>query len=301
MALQLGRRIALLVVVLSAAVGAAGQVQADEGSPPAYDISWPQCPNTFPQGSFSFAVIGLNGGRPFTSNPCFTAQYEWAKLAEPNPDVYINVDFPKKGLKEAMTGPYGRCAETDDWCRGYNWGYNLARNSIERARVYGITPGRYWLDVEVDNYWSDSTRNNSQVVRGALDYFLDFNIPVGIYGTSYQWGLITGGYVPKAAKLPLWVAGAVTRDNAARRCGDASYHFAGGETWMVQYFEGAFDGNYLCVADRNSPAVAQPGQDQKAVEIEEVKPVEEKVVPLTPWSGSNLDVLRIMAKLKVFR
>lgn len=261
-------------------------VADDKRDLPAYDISWPQCPDTLPQGEFAFAVIGLNNGRPFTSNRCFSLQYKWASTVEAHPDVYINLDFPRAGRAEAATGPYGRCAEEDDWCRGYNYGWALAKDSVQRARALGVSPARYWFDVEMDNYWSDSPRNNSQVIRGALDYFLDFNLPVGIYGTRYQWGLITGGFQARGT-LPLWVAGATSRQGAYARCGDADYEFAGGETWMVQYLIGQFDENVLCdvAPERVPPAEvsAGPASTPEAVTAEAASP---------EWRASNLPVLR---------
>jgi hypothetical protein len=205
------------------------------------------------------AIIGLNDGRPFTGNECFGQQYRWAEQSQAHPDVYINLDFPALTSPQAATGPYGTCTDGDDWCRGYNYGYALAKETIGRSFVLGVSPGRFWLDVEMENHWSDSARNNAQVVRGALDYFLEFNIPVGIYGTHYQWGLITGGYVP-AAVVPLWVAGAEDRVEATARCDDQSFEFAGGVTWLVQYPEGGFDGNFVCstMALATQPPIPSP-------------------------------------------
>jgi len=162
-----------------------------------------------------------------------------------HPDVYINLDFPRADDPRGATGPQGKCEADDDWCRAHNYGHAIARDSILRATALGVSPGRYWLDVEVLNHWSPSTRNNAEVIRGAVNYFLDFNVPIGLYGTRYQWGLIAGSFVD-SAKLPLWVAGATDRLSAAERCDDPSYTFAGGETWLVQYPEGDFDGNVIC-------------------------------------------------------
>lgn len=248
-----GRRLALLGLVLLGGFTAMFERAEADGGPSGhliYDISWPQCPATTPQGGFHFAVIGLNNGYPFSTNDCFEFQYAWAKTVEEHPDVYINLDFPKPGNKYALTGPYGRCEETDDWCRAYNYGYALAKDNVARAKRFGITPGRYWFDVEMINHWSNWPAANGQVVHGAVDYFLDMNLPIGIYGTSYQWGLITGHYVPEGATLPLWLAGATSIEHAAARCHDTSKVFAGGVPWMVQYPQDGFDGNVLCEAGR---------------------------------------------------
>lgn len=246
----------LLFIVIIGVSWSSRVASAEGGEALAYDISWPQCPNTFPAGDFEFAVIGLTGGRPFTSNKCFTTQYEWARTAQAHPDVYINLDFPRQGRPEAASGPYGVCGEFDQWCRGYNYGYNLGKDAVLRAQAHGVTPGRYWFDVEMDNYWTNWAPHNAQVVRGALDYFLDFHVPIGIYGTRYQWGLITGG-LEAPGRLPLWVAGATTREMAAARCRNENLTFAGGETWMVQYYpEQGFDGNVLCDLARQRTAQA---------------------------------------------
>lgn len=226
--------------------------------PYAYDISWPQCPATYPAGEFAFAVIGLNNGYPFSTNDCFRAQYEWASTAEANPDVYINFDFPSPGEASALEGPFGRCAESDAWCRAYNHGYAIGRDSVARATYFGINPGRYWFDVEMINDWSNWPAANGQVVNGAVDFFREHDIPFGIYGTRYQWGLITGHYTPPIT-VPIWVAGATTIEMARERCDDASFAFAGGVTWMVQYPQDGFDGNVLCEPGRADRESRLPG------------------------------------------
>jgi hypothetical protein len=249
------RVFALLLIV---GIGVSAQTltaEADEGPLPAYDISWPQCPDNIPQGYFEFAVIGLNNGRPFTSNPCFMTQYKWAQQAEANPAVYINLDFPRQGRIEAANGPFGECGEFEQWCRGYNWGYQLAQDSVRQAEAHGIRPSRYWFDVEMDNYWTNWKPFNAQVVYGALDYFLENHVPIGIYGTNYQWGLITGG-IHAPVRLPLWVAGATSREMAGDRCSQEKYTFAGGETWMVQYLHNGYDGNVLCPLARERQAAS---------------------------------------------
>lgn len=259
--LRLGPRIAAAFIAATGSWISFGvrPAAADGGPPPAYDISWPQCESGAPQGEFAFAIIGLNNGRPFTTNDCFAPQYAWAGQAQANPAVYINLDFPRGEQLAAANGPYGQCAADDGWCRGYNWGYALARDSVGRAIYFGVKPERYWLDVEMANHWSDLARDNGQVTRGAIDYFLEHNIPVGIYGTRYQWNLITGGYTPRGVTLPLWVAGAEDIAEAHARCHDRSLAFAGGDTWMVQYPEAEFDGNVLCgIAPQPKAPVAAP-------------------------------------------
>jgi hypothetical protein len=251
-----------------------------------------------PQGSFGFAVIGLNNGRPFTTNDCFSIQYAWARQAEAHPDVYINLDFPRPGNENAESGPYGTCPPEDDWCRGYNYGYALANDSIARARALGVSPRRYWFDVEMANHWSDVSRDNAQVVRGALDRFRALGVPIGIYGTRYQWGLITDGFA--APGTPLWVAGAEHGSDAIARCDDQSFAFAGGEIWMVQYEFNGYDGNYRCPraepVGKPEPRIAEPQVPRSPLSPTSTapKPTSPGLAPGAPWRDfSPADIKRL--------
>ncbi|MGE0602131.1 MAG: hypothetical protein AB7J35_16925 [Dehalococcoidia bacterium] len=248
---------AALAVAVFVFVGAHG-AEADDGSAveaaavdlgvehvPGFDISWPQCPDgVFPPGPVAFAVIGVNNGKPYTSNPCFREQFAWANRVEQTPAVYVNTAFPKPGDPEALHGPYGACAEDDGWCRGYNYGWNMAADVVRRADMQGVTPSHWWLDVEGSNFWSGEPNDNSQVIRAAVDYFKARRLPVGIYGTPYMWNNIAG-QIWKSPGIPIWTAGASGLAGAASRC-NPGYAFAGGTVAMVQYYDFGFDTNYIC-------------------------------------------------------
>ncbi|MBA4181164.1 MAG: hypothetical protein C0506_11295 [Anaerolinea sp.] len=236
----------LALGVLAALVGSRSGARAEPSLAsivPGYDISWPQCGKAYPTGPVAFAVIGINNGRPYTANPCFIDQYRWASRLEKNPAVYVNVDFPKPGRREALSGPYGTCTEEDDWCRAYNYGYGISREAVGRATFIGLRPSIWWLDVETNNYWTSDTMYNAQVVRGTIDYFKERKLTVGVYGTPRQWRIIAGDYAPG---LPVWTAGAQGIEGAAARCGDPDYAFAGGRVHMVQYYDFGFDTNFVC-------------------------------------------------------
>ena len=259
--MRMRRIVAVCAVLLAAWVGAGEPAisKADgEGSTealvtgfegvPGFDISWPQCGKEYPPGPVSFVVIGVNNGKPFTANPCFLHQYQWAQRVEKSPAVYLNTAFPKPGEPMAVVGPYGACAEDDGWCRGYNYGWNLAKDAIAQVESARVTPSHWWLDVEGGNYWSGDVQNNSQVVRGAVEYFKQRGLPVGIYGTPYQWRNIAGAWVSPG--IPIWTAGAQGIDQAASRC-NPNYAFAGGVVVMVQYYDWGFDTNYICPGSEN--------------------------------------------------
>ena len=210
---------------------------------PGFDISWPQCGKAYPAGPVAFAVVGINGGRPYTANPCFLEQYRWAQRVEKTPAVYVNMEFPKPERQEALTGPYGACDGADDWCRAYNYGYGIGREVTARAASLKISPSFWWLDVETGNYWTSDSTYNAQAIRGAIDFFKERSLPVGIYGTALQWRTIAGNYSPG---LPIWVAGASGIEQASGRCTDSSVRFAGGTVRMVQYYDFGFDTNFAC-------------------------------------------------------
>ena len=205
-----------------------------------YDISWPQCDAAKPAGSIGFAVIGLTGGKPFTRNRCFDEQYRWARQAETAPDVYINLDYPKKTDWNTFVGPAGICVTGDPGCTAYNWGYNSARDAVALGRAKGITPTVWWLDVEQENYWSTDQAANKRVVAGAIDYLTSQGLAIGVNSTGYQWGEITGGFTPD---IPAWVAGARNLAEAQKKCAQAS--FTAGPVAMVQWVE-QFDRNLIC-------------------------------------------------------
>jgi hypothetical protein len=201
-----------------------------------FDISWPQCPDNFPTGPKSFAIIGTTRGSSFTANPCFEAEWDWAG---PNAAAYIVLQAPEGGRGD--TGPLGTCAPTDTFCKSYNYGWKAARHSVGVVNGADASPVFWWLDVETAKPWSSDQAANARVVQGAVDSLKALGFGVGIYSTSFQWGVITGGYT---LGLPIWVAGASAAD-PARHC-EADKRFAGGEAWLAQYVKDNFDNNFAC-------------------------------------------------------
>jgi hypothetical protein len=291
-----GRLPAIAVVVLATLGGAASftvsgadgpggpETEAEqEAAPPpppfisgGFDISWPQCGKNYPPGPVAFTVVGLNGGKPFTSNPCFAHEYRWAQRVERHPMIYINVAYPKPGVPEAITGPEGTCEETNEMCRAYNYGWNLAAHSVQLALLHGITPTVWWLDVEVNNYWSEDKAANAQVVRAAVLYLQSLGIPFGIYGTPYQWNLLVGDYAPG---VPIWTAGADNVDDAMSRCTNPKYAFAGGEVVMAQYYPYGFDGNVICPAFHKYFPAPEPATEHGLL----ARSTHQEGVPLPFW------------------
>jgi hypothetical protein len=239
-----------------------------------YDVSWPQCS---PIGSATtrrlpsnpaYAVVGVNNGKISNFNPCFVAEAAWAGK---NLSAYIVLQAAPGGNPPMeATGPKAYCATISSTCEGYDWGYNYARADLAHVRNLGFNPLAWWLDIETGEGWPTThviQPVNAAIVQGALDAIRGAGHTVGIYSTWYQWGQITGSYVP-AGSPPLWVPGAdnVSGDNnsavsyclRAQQPGDpADLHsnsigFASGVPWLVQYGYGGgsapagIDPDYSC-------------------------------------------------------
>jgi hypothetical protein len=222
-----------------------------------FDVSWPQC---LPRGSGrvqalpgsrSFAIVGVNNGTIGGFNSCFATEARWAGQSL---SVYIILQAAPGGdpPMEAR-GPKASCSKTSNNCEGYDWGYNYARADIAFVGEAGVVPKMWWLDIETGENWptSPSVRGvNAAIIQGALDAIRTAHYKEGIYSTWYQWGEITGSYVP-TTRPALWVPGAdnVGGDaySAVAFCaramspGDpsklssASLGFAHGVPWLVQY------------------------------------------------------------------
>ena len=199
-----------------------------------YDISWPQCGRAYPPKPFDISVVGVNGGRPFTNNPCFVDQA--TRWASPDRlDVYINLNRPP----DTYTGG---CPPGDLPCVARTFGREAARWSVARVRANGLAPRLWWLDIEGPSTWYSQTNLNALIIQAAADALEAEGLTVGLYGTRYQWGVITGGYTTRSP-LPLWAAGTIP----LQRCNEP---WGGGYVVLSQvlgtHTPSGFDENHAC-------------------------------------------------------
>ena len=207
-----------------------------------HDISWPQCGSPFPAiGGNNFGIVGANDGTPFTLNPCFKDEWQWATHGGAAPSVYINLQYGESGQAAGSSS----CDPHDIPCRAYAYGWNSAQYAFVTA--YANSEGAvgnaqmWFLDVEQMNAWNDNQILNQRIVQGAIDYLQKIqNVQVGIYSTNYQWGQIAGASAP--AGIPNWVAGA--NDGGDNQCGKSLW--PGGQVALYQWIEGDFDNNAGC-------------------------------------------------------
>lgn len=247
-----------------------------------YDISFPGCDDGPPPtisstgAPYRFAVVGVNGGKAFTSNLCLGAEFANAVAANLLVSLYMNINAPIGSTAyRGNNGPRGACEPGDNVCLSYNYGYNAASDAYASAAATlgsGAVAGRvWWLDVEVANsWWTDespplpnATDLDDQVVQGAIDFFHQNGITVGSYSIASMWQyrtvrsavrgmgqaweptlrpLILGNFAPG---IPEWNAGAPDLPSAPTFCGGPS--FTGGSTWLVQEpLNNFFDEDYAC-------------------------------------------------------
>ncbi|MEO9254484.1 MAG: hypothetical protein ABI305_03020 [Tepidiformaceae bacterium] len=234
--------------IVPAIPAVAAKVETFESGARGVDVSWPQCPgNQIPAGEANFVIVGVNGGKAFTRNECFKAQFNWATTGNVKPQLYTNVNGVPASYHNPLCdapGPSGIA------CNAYHYGWASSIDAVGFAESQQGYAQIYWLDVETMNYWTSDNWTNAWTVRGAIEGLQSMGKTVGIYSTPYQWGLIAGNYAPQ---LPVWTAGAEDLTEAQGRC-TSRYEFGGGKVALVQYVQGNFDNNFACTSMPQQPA-----------------------------------------------
>jgi hypothetical protein len=281
--------LAALLTAVAPPVAEAKGGRPRPSSPSGNDIGWPQCGGAYPHGQ-AFGIVGLNHGLANNLNQCLAAELAWAaasagSTALPRASLYVNTadpgqvidqigDWPVDNLDAAgnsedpqaagvyFPDPFGQCDGTDSLACSWQYGWDRAIADVlwlESTTGAGA-PSSYpwWLDVETGNTWEsgspDALLRNAADLEGMVAAIQAFGgaTRIGVYSTSYQWGVITGGTSGQAtlagapntlAHLPDWVPGAQTQSAAQANCGLAS--FTDGVVEIAQWF-GRFDGDVSC-------------------------------------------------------
>jgi hypothetical protein len=237
-------RLVLAVVFIAAVLGFT-QAPAGAASSPytgtGYDASYPsaQCTtNTYPDG---FAIIGLGGGRPFTTNACLT--HEW-KSASKNgtpttPSLYFNTGYAGSYARHitsactsaaavagnvpaspAGTSSHQRSTEVQAWEIG------CSEAAYAAAQAPG-TPAMWWADVETGNSWSTNIIYNDFAIDGIAYEISVLGSAVGFYSTPAMWNKIAGtGFNSTPSIDADWQPGSMSI------C--AASGFSNSPVWLVQ-------------------------------------------------------------------
>lgn len=207
-----------------------------------YDVSWPNCTAQKPTDN-AWGIVGITGGLVFHKNPCLREQSTWFRTT----GLYINTGYPGIASARRYMAAPRRCSYTDESCLAYNYGYASGQYAMKLAFSNHLYTPVWWLDVETENSWSDSTTINRQVLRGTADAVrrMSAGATVGYYSYPGQWDRITGTWRPQA---PAWVAtGSAHRTVAVDGC--LVPGFTNGPVVLTQYVH-ALDRDYVCAHDK---------------------------------------------------
>jgi hypothetical protein len=198
-------------VLMPWAVGAASAAPSDR-PPVGVDISYPQCGAPLPTGH-AFALVGVNGGKATTTNPCLQTQLDWAAEARGGTvhddiQLYVNTGNPGSGgflWPESGDNHYGTCDGSNSRSCAYEYGWERARDDATDRGISNPEEYMWWLDVEIANTWDYSSgggTRNAAVLEGMTEYFTSIGVRgVGLYSTSYQWSHIVRHGVSATSSL----------------------------------------------------------------------------------------------------
>jgi LysM repeat protein len=201
------------------------------------DVSYPNCAAPLP-GTHGFAVIGLNAGRPFTTNPCFAD--EWAAAGPPR-SLYINTAYSPTLARHITPDCAAAAAEQSlgpATRRAYMVG--CSEGAAALAQLGGTTAEVVWLDIEPGNSWSSRRMLNAAAIRGILEQLLTHSPPptVGIYSNATYWQQIVGRWL--SLSVPEWIA------TGAPDPPGCPAGFAAGPVWLKQGTDGTLDLDTVC-------------------------------------------------------
>jgi major membrane immunogen (membrane-anchored lipoprotein) len=232
-----------------------------------FDISFPQCTESLPP-SPGFGIVGVNGGKTFTSNPCLALELTWASgAANKTPGFYANTANP--GPANDTNWPTNQqtpklCSGANSVACSYDYGWNAARfafaTAVSAEGADGATSptaatiaAPWWLDVETANKWQTLLYGRSSAtgaydeasIEGMIASFENIGITsIGVYSTSQQWNVITVRTESSFPPVPVWIPGFGSLATAEVGCGLVS--FTGGRVALTQYGSLGYDGDYAC-------------------------------------------------------
>jgi major membrane immunogen (membrane-anchored lipoprotein)/ribosomal protein L21E len=260
--------VAIALLFCASAVVVAAQGAPLSPTSTGYDISFPQCGYAYPSAP-GFGVVGVNGGKPFTTNKCLASELTWAKgAANQQPAFYVNTanGGPDNGNWPSSQQTPDVCAGANSVPCSYDYGWNAAKYDFAAALTAESTDGAtspnqsaisspWWLDVETGNAWEVKSNfygptaaayaNDKAMIEGEIASLASAGATnVGVYSTSQQWRAITDASTTNFPTVPAWIPG--FGSVAAAEAGCATASFTAGRVALIQYGSGSYDGDYNC-------------------------------------------------------
>ncbi len=193
-----------------------------------YAISWAQCGQEYPKPPYDFGILDVTGGRSFTHNPCLRSEFLWARQAMYPPTFYINLTYPPVPYRKGL-GPY-------------DYGYETARDAYEYAVSQDAISPLWWLDVQIKSTWAADQTINQAVAQGAIDFFREKKISIGLSTTPHQWHRIMGDF---NTGLPNWIPGIPGKSKALEYC-KSGKSYSGGYVAQLADIRPLFETVYTC-------------------------------------------------------
>jgi hypothetical protein len=192
-----------------------------------YDASYPQCKRGRPPSAAAFSIIGVNGGRVFTTNRCIGLL--WRTGITPRA-LYLNSGYKPQNYDKTTSGCRGlsqRLEAAAALRKAYALGCSAVVYSLRTLKAARIgTPSMWWIDVELANNWDTKNLDlNRFALQGQIDQLVFTGKPVGVYSAARDWTMITGNWV--AGVDANWVASRTTAACSAPG-------FSGDPVWLVQ-------------------------------------------------------------------
>ena len=200
-----------------------------------YDVSYPNCATEVPV-SAGFSVIGLNRGRPFTTNECFLQEWNAAGSLR---SVYVNTAYSRYLLRHVTPecSAAGRRQALSPAGQGA-YAVGCAAADEDLRMLGSIAPQAIWLDVEPGNTWSSRRSLNAATIKGMLERLLGrSHAAVGVYSNTVFWRAIVGRW---SLSVPEWVA------TGAPDPPGCPAGFASGPVWLSQSTDGRLDSDRAC-------------------------------------------------------
>ena len=188
-----------------------------------YDVSYPNCTDSVP-GNPTFGIVGMTGGRPFSTNGCATTEWQTASKWSVGPSAYFNTGYAGAYAKSitstcsteaAIATVYGSLSKHALSQAEEAWAIGCSEVDWAQSVLGGFTtsaPVMWWADIETGNSWSMTTSLNQFTIDG-ISYEMQHMTSVadlgGIYSTASSWKKITGStsWTPTPAPIANWVAG----------------------------------------------------------------------------------------------
>lgn len=215
-----------------------------------FDVSYPNCSSPLPNGD-SFAIVGVTGGRPFSTYSCFGDLWNAAKtaIAEKSgatESLYFNTGYSGAYGKDissscstaeesSFTGPTGLSRHLQKQAeQAWEIGCSEVDYAIAAFKAAGVGPAPTMLfaDIETGNSWSSNVILNQSAIDGiSWEMGQEGSDGLGgIYSSTSMWATITGSdsFSPSSPVSANWVVG------AGGTCPSTSPFDMASPTWVLQ-------------------------------------------------------------------